>query len=219
MPTLRPRKRASASSSRRRRSAPATTIEPVSGPFEPGQHHQQRRFARAGRADQANRLAAPYMQVDVFEDMNPGRGAAERKIDAGRARWPDCAVKAGRSGDVVHETWCRRPRVESAPRSYGNLGRKVQRLAAALSRLPLAWPWRDADPASAAERTIKVVALGDSLTAGYQLPARRHSRCSSNGRSRPRGSRSRSPTPACPATPAPAVWPGSTGRCRTAPMR
>ena len=26
------------------------------------------------------------------------------------------------------------------------------------------------DPASAAERTIKVVALGDLLTAGYQLP-------------------------------------------------
>ena len=52
-------------------------------PFEPGEHHQQRRFARARRADQANRLAAPYIQVDVFEDMNPGRGAAERKIDAG----------------------------------------------------------------------------------------------------------------------------------------
>ena len=27
-----------------------------------------------------------------------------------------------------------------------------------------------ADPTSAAERTIKVVALGDSLTAGFQLP-------------------------------------------------
>jgi acyl-CoA thioesterase I len=60
-------------------------------------------------------------------------------------------------------------RRESAPRSYGNLGHKVQRLAAALA---IAWvavaPMTN--PASAAERTIKVVALGDSLTAGYQLP-------------------------------------------------
>ena len=78
MPTLRPRKRASASSSSRRRSEPATTIEPVSGPFEAGHHHQQRRFAGARRADQADRLAAPYIQLDVLEDMNPGGGLAQR---------------------------------------------------------------------------------------------------------------------------------------------
>jgi hypothetical protein len=53
------------------------------GLLEPRHHHQQRRFARARRADQANRLAAPYIQLDVLEDMNPGRGVAKRKIDAG----------------------------------------------------------------------------------------------------------------------------------------
>ena len=52
-------------------------------PFEAGQDHQQRGLAGAGRADQANRLAAPYIQGDILEDMDPGRGAAERKIDAG----------------------------------------------------------------------------------------------------------------------------------------
>jgi acyl-CoA thioesterase-1 len=62
-------------------------------------------------------------------------------------------------------------RRESAPRSYGNLGHKVQRLAAVLAIAFVAGPWM-ASPMSAAERTIKVVALGDSLTAGFQLPGR-----------------------------------------------
>lgn len=51
-----------------------------------------------------------------------------------------------------------------SPRSYGNWARLVQRFAA-LSVLVAAW----GAPAAAAERSIKIVALGDSLTAGYQL--------------------------------------------------
>ena len=43
------------------------------GPLKSGHHHQQGRFAGAGRADQADRLAAAYIEVDVFEDMNAGR--------------------------------------------------------------------------------------------------------------------------------------------------
>ena len=59
-------------------------------------------------------------------------------------------------------------RPNSAPRSYGNRPRKVQRLAAALVFTALALVfWHDA--AIAAERAVKVVALGDSLTAGYRL--------------------------------------------------
>ena len=57
-----------------------------------------------------------------------------------------------------------------ASRSYGKPPPKVQRFARAIviawiaiASLPIA--------ASAAERSIKIVALGDSLTAGYQLPA------------------------------------------------
>ena len=52
------------------------------GPLQPGHHHQQRRFARARRTDQADRLAAPYIERDVLEDMNPRRAAAERQVDA-----------------------------------------------------------------------------------------------------------------------------------------
>jgi acyl-CoA thioesterase-1 len=57
-------------------------------------------------------------------------------------------------------------RPNSAPRSYGNRPGKVQRLAAVLIFAALALVSVAAD---AAERTIKLVALGDSLTAGYRL--------------------------------------------------
>ena len=54
------------------------------GPLQPRHHHQQRRFAGTGRADEANCLASAYIQVDVFEDMNARRALAERQIDAGQ---------------------------------------------------------------------------------------------------------------------------------------
>src|SRR5262245_36127429 len=60
-------------------------------------------------------------------------------------------------------------RLGSAPpvlRSYGIGGGQVQRLAAALTALLLL-----CSAAFAAEKPVKIVALGDSLVAGYQLPA------------------------------------------------
>jgi acyl-CoA thioesterase-1 len=60
-----------------------------------------------------------------------------------------------------------RPRSGVEPRSYGKKPGNVQRLAAALM---LAW-LAVTGTAAAAERTVKVVAFGDSLSAGYQLPA------------------------------------------------
>ena len=64
------------------------------GPLQPGHHHQQRRFARAGRPDQADCLAAAYIQVDVLEDMDAGRPLPEREIDAGKS----AIAPAGRLG-------------------------------------------------------------------------------------------------------------------------
>src|SRR5258706_15021014 len=58
-----------------------------------------------------------------------------------------------------------RPR--SAPRSYGKLALKVQRLAVAFAVAGLVFSL--VGTVGAAERTIKVVALGDSLTAGFRL--------------------------------------------------
>ena len=59
-------------------------------------------------------------------------------------------------------------RPQSAPRSYGKLALKVQRLAMAFAVVALVFGSL-AGMAYAAERTIKMVALGDSLTAGFQL--------------------------------------------------
>ena len=84
MPTLRPRKRASASSSSGTEIFAGDCDRAGIGPLQPGHDHQQRRFAGAGRADQADRLAAAYMEVDVLEDMYAGGAAAERQIDAGQ---------------------------------------------------------------------------------------------------------------------------------------
>jgi acyl-CoA thioesterase-1 len=56
----------------------------------------------------------------------------------------------------------------SAPRSYGKLALKVQRFAVAFAMAGLVFSGL-VGIANAVERTIKVVALGDSLTAGFQL--------------------------------------------------
>jgi len=56
-------------------------------------------------------------------------------------------------------------RAKFAPRSYGGWTALVQPFL--LVALMLALPM----PAAAAERAVKIVALGDSLTAGYGLPA------------------------------------------------
>src|SRR5262245_33840633 len=40
------------------------------GALQSGNHHQQRGLARARWPEQANRLPAPYIEVDVFEDLD-----------------------------------------------------------------------------------------------------------------------------------------------------
>jgi acyl-CoA thioesterase-1 len=56
-------------------------------------------------------------------------------------------------------------------RSYGKRGPAVQRHSAALVLGIFALVWMGG-MVGAGERTIKIVAFGDSLTAGYQLPAK-----------------------------------------------
>ena len=121
MPTLRPRKRASASSSSAFKSSPATVTDAGVGALQPGHHHQQRRFARAGRSDQANRLAAAYIEVDVFENMDAGRAVPERKIDAGKRNGRPAAWDGAFMGFY-----------RSRPRTYGAKPARVQCFAALL---------------------------------------------------------------------------------------
>ena len=64
------------------------------------------------------------------------------------------------------KTPARRSSAVLAPRSYGMAPAQVQRLAAACVAL-----WFVAGAALAADKPVKIVALGDSLMAGYQLSA------------------------------------------------
>ena len=57
---------------------------PAVRPFQPGHDHQQRGFARAGRPDEADRLARAYMQTDILQDVHARGALPERKIDAGK---------------------------------------------------------------------------------------------------------------------------------------
>ena len=68
-------------------------------PLQSGHHHQQRRFAGAGRAEEADRLATAYIEVDLSQDMDAGGAAAERQADAGERD----GVASGRiARNVVH---------------------------------------------------------------------------------------------------------------------
>jgi len=60
-------------------------------------------------------------------------------------------------------------RAKLAPRSYGGWAALVQPFLLVALTLTLQMP--AAQPAQAAERAVRIVALGDSLTAGYGLPA------------------------------------------------
>ena len=57
---------------------------PARGALQPGHDHEQRRFARARRAEEADRFTASYIQIDVPQDMNAGGAAAEREVDPGQ---------------------------------------------------------------------------------------------------------------------------------------
>ena len=100
MPMRAPRKRAS-----RIFVEPVETLSvdldrPAVRPLEPGDRHQQRRFARARRSDEADRLAAPYIERDTLEDMHAGRAAAETQIRHPAIRSP---VRPFTSAVLAHE--------------------------------------------------------------------------------------------------------------------
>lgn len=77
---------------------------------------------------------------------------------------------AGAEAIEVSFMWPYAGGCDPAHRSYGKPPRQVQRFAAALTIACIVAFWL-AGGVGAASRPIKIVALGDSLTAGYQLPA------------------------------------------------
>ena len=133
MPICLPRKRASASSSSCCNSWPATMTEPVSGRSSPVITISSVDFAGAGRAEEANRLATAYIEVDLAQDMDAGGAAAERQVDAGER-------------DGVAEGWLEmsfmlpadpRPSSSRRARSYGWRRALIQIAGAAVCSVAL----------------------------------------------------------------------------------
>ena len=93
-----------------------TAEENVAVPLEPGHDHQERGLARARRADQADRLALPYIQRDVLEDVHARGAAAEREVDARKHH----GGRDGRTGDGLDRGIVHTP-VAIPPRGGGKM--------------------------------------------------------------------------------------------------
>ena len=106
----------------------------------------KRRFARTGSPDYADRLAFADCQIDVAQDMHASRAAAETEVDA--------AHRDRRKHHCPEH-------LKTKPPSYGHLRLFVQALAFAAVLATASH--------AAAARTLRLVALGDSLTAGFGL--------------------------------------------------
>ncbi len=150
------------------------------GPLEAGQRHQQRGFAGARRPDEADRLAARYGKAYLLEHMDARRARAEGEIDILEfddrplhvRRGPDmvcrCAARRPAFRDPARTpapTYAKAPVVSSLRPRFRPLGSIALLCAAALLLLAMA----SARPASA--EPLKIIAFGDSLSAGFQLPA------------------------------------------------
>ena len=159
MPTLRPRKRASASSLKVPRASPATTTEPVSARSSPAVTMSSVDLPEPEGPTRPMASPLTYIQVDVFEDMNARRAAPQRKIDAAEgdrgAVAPDPEVSCMFRCSVM-------PAVEAGdglPRSYGGRPALVQVFALVVAALAFAGtPVRR----RAADGPVRIVALGDS---------------------------------------------------------
>src|ERR1700720_1621266 len=167
MPTLRPRKRASASSSSRPRSWPATITVPESGRSSPAMTISKVDLPEPDGPTSPTASPRPIcrsMPLRIWTRAAPRPSARLMPANAMASAGPPAEVsfmwpfRAGRAP------------LRPEPRSYGKAARPVQMLAIAAVAASLAFMPAAAQPGSAG-RPVKIVALGDSLTAGLGLPA------------------------------------------------
>src|SRR5690348_1283989 len=152
MPTFRPRKRASASSSSLVSISPATSTVPESGRSKP---------------------AITISSVDLPEPDGPTKPTASPAPICRPTSFRMCTRAAPCPSDrltpaseIAGPARFLMPSVRSRLRSYGTGAVRVQRVLAALVMLACL-----AFQAVASAKPVKIVALGDSLTAGLGLPA------------------------------------------------
>ena len=214
MPIWAPRNRASSSSLMRSMPAPGDAHRARIGRLQPGHGHQQGRFARTRRPQQREGLAFCDIETNILQDMRLGLAAAQCEIDIFDAYGGIGHEMTSGKAAMTTISSRRAPGRASAP--YGRVRRFRQIFFRALAALALALTLAGAAPASA--RTLRIVALGDSLTAGYGLPADLAFPVVLAGGAASQGaSTSRSSTAGSPATRPPGCWRGSTGRSATAP--
>src|ERR1700730_3608363 len=53
------------------------------GTLQSRHHHEERRFSRTRRPDQAERFARSYAQADILENVNARCARTERQVDVG----------------------------------------------------------------------------------------------------------------------------------------
>src|SRR5665647_2908289 len=162
MPTLRPRKRAKASSSSAPKFSPATATIPVSARSSPAITISS---VDLPEPDGPTRpIASP---LPIFRSMSlriwtrAGPCPSERLTPASLIA--GCAM-AG----PAWELFVMLPH-HSTSRSYGTLAVRVQRLAA-LALVTMFCALAPAGGFAATDGSVKIVVLGDSLSAGYGLP-------------------------------------------------
>src|SRR5262245_13552302 len=167
MPTCRPRKRARASSSRALNGVPFTTTSPLSGRSSP---------------------AITISKVDLPEPDGPispiASPEATRRLISFRMWTRAAPVPSERLTLEMEMVSGARPVREegsmrlSMARSYGTSAARVEGLKwlfahirVLVMALMTAGPALAQDPVTASARPVKMVVLGDSLSAGYGLPA------------------------------------------------
>jgi acyl-CoA thioesterase I len=133
-------------------------------PFEPGQNHQKGRFAGAGRADDADRLAAPDIKIDPLQHMHGGGRTSKGQI---RLLQCDDGFSHGKAPYIGGKSMLqiRLPQCGGPAQSRdGPMKFKAALLhVIVIAGLTLA--------GSAQAKTLQLVGFGDSLMAGYQLPS------------------------------------------------
>ena len=108
-------------------------------PFKAGHDHEQRRFARTGSPDNADRLALADCQSDVAQDMHASRAAAETKVDAAhRDRRKDHCSSTLRPSRPHMGICASSSRRWPSPRSWRRLRTPPRRARFA------SWPWATA---------------------------------------------------------------------------
>jgi len=157
------------------------------GAFQPGHGHEQSRFSGAGRADEAGRLAIGQRHRNALEDMDAGGAASQTQMDilqldrrggllahhAMILTYASIAVPAGTRTRPERGGIAARRGLRPYGRGFVLLQSAATFFVALMLLFIGASDMASAQTSSSrppAGRPLKLVAFGDSLSAGYNLP-------------------------------------------------